>query len=321
LNAAKDAANEATDAANAATDAANAAADSADAATQAAQDAGAKADAALAAVTSAQQSGQYGAALNQAQSVLAEYQNGLTVALLSLSNFMNVIIIFIGTDSISSSQVTASGYNSASAAIQAKINSDQSALAAGQLALAADMSGSSQALTDQIIVKNYSQAIAIRQQTLNLLSGQMARLQSIINNDQNSIGQWTTTVNSLVTKMKSTSAPSASQNTPQASGESSGQASTNASSTPDLSPDISNSDSITVTLINSKKSRIDIESAYPLTKLTVIASKKGMKKKLTYRVTTKYDGTLSFTTSVNLNGYTIILLNGTNELDRTIGGQ
>ena len=312
---------ELTDAANAGVNAANTAADSLDAATQAAQDAGDKADAALAAVTSAQQSGQYGAALNQSQVVLASYQNTLQLTQASLDKFRHQGIFFIGTDTISNSPVTANGSLNASIAIRSKLNSDQLALNTFQSALAADSPGSIQAKIAQVAVSNYTQAISIRDRTLNQISVQDAKLQSMINNDQDAILKWTATVNYLITAMKSASSTTPPKNAPQAIGDSGGQPSTNASSTPDLSPDISNSDSITVTLINSKKSRIDIDSSYPSTKLTVIASKKGMKKKLTYHVTTKNDGTLSFTTPINLKGYTVILLNGTNELDRSIGGQ
>ena len=50
----------------------------------------------------------------------------------------------------------------------------------------------------------------------------------------------------------------------------------------------------------------------------MVASKKGSKKKYTYKIVTDANGDYTFKSSVNLKGFTLILLKGSEELDRDI---
>ena len=50
--------------------------------------------------------------------------------------------------------------------------------------------------------------------------------------------------------------------------------------------------------------------------MTVVATKKGSKKKYTYKITTNADGERKFKSGLNLRGYTVVLLKGSTELDR-----
>lgn len=64
------------------------------------------------------------------------------------------------------------------------------------------------------------------------------------------------------------------------------------------------------------KTRIAVSSAWASTNMRVVASKKGFKKKYTYRFTTNSEGDYIFKSGVNLKGYTVILYKGNEELDR-----
>jgi hypothetical protein len=52
--------------------------------------------------------------------------------------------------------------------------------------------------------------------------------------------------------------------------------------------------------------------------MRVVASKKGVKKKYTYRLTTNSNGERIFRTRLNLRGYTLVLIKGSTELDRIV---
>jgi hypothetical protein len=75
-------------------------------------------------------------------------------------------------------------------------------------------------------------------------------------------------------------------------------------------------DSIDAVVQSNGTTRIQVSTGYNLTALTVVASKKGSKKKYTYRITTNADGERKFKSGLNLRGYTVVLLKGTTELDR-----
>lgn len=70
--------------------------------------------------------------------------------------------------------------------------------------------------------------------------------------------------------------------------------------------------------IVSGRTRIAVSTEWANTRLNVVATKKGSKKKYTYRITTNGDGEVTFKSSVNLKGFTIVLLKGSEELDREI---
>ena len=64
------------------------------------------------------------------------------------------------------------------------------------------------------------------------------------------------------------------------------------------------------------KTRIAVATEWVSTKLLVTATKKGSKKKYSYRFTTDENGDYTFKSSVNLKGFTLILYKGGEELDR-----
>jgi hypothetical protein len=70
--------------------------------------------------------------------------------------------------------------------------------------------------------------------------------------------------------------------------------------------------------IVSGKTRIEISTEWVDTRLTVVATKKGSKKKYSYKVTTNSSGDYTFKSSVNLKGFTLVLYKGSEELDRDI---
>ena len=75
-------------------------------------------------------------------------------------------------------------------------------------------------------------------------------------------------------------------------------------------------DSIEAVVQSNGTTRIQVSTGYNLTALTVVATKKGSKKKYTYRITTNADGERKFKSGLNLRGYTVVLLKGSAELDR-----
>ena len=70
--------------------------------------------------------------------------------------------------------------------------------------------------------------------------------------------------------------------------------------------------------IVSNKTRIDVSTEWVSTRLSVVATKKGSKKKYTYRFTTNSNGDYIFKSGVNLKGFTLKLFKGSEELDREI---
>jgi hypothetical protein len=66
----------------------------------------------------------------------------------------------------------------------------------------------------------------------------------------------------------------------------------------------------------SGKTRIAVVTEWVNTKLSVTATKKGSKKKYTYRFTTNGEGEHVFRAGLNLKGFTLILYKGAQELDR-----
>ena len=75
-------------------------------------------------------------------------------------------------------------------------------------------------------------------------------------------------------------------------------------------------DSIEAVVQSNGTTRIQVSTGYNSTALTVVATKKGSKKKYTYKITTNADGERKFKSGINLRGYTVVLYKGTTELDR-----
>ena len=75
-------------------------------------------------------------------------------------------------------------------------------------------------------------------------------------------------------------------------------------------------DSIDAVVQSNGTTRIQVSTGYNLAALTVVATKKGSKKKYTYKITTNADGERKFKSGINLRGYTVVLLKGSTELDR-----
>lgn len=75
-------------------------------------------------------------------------------------------------------------------------------------------------------------------------------------------------------------------------------------------------DSIDAVVQSNGTTRIQVSTGYNLTAMTVVATKKGSKKKYTYKITTNADGERKFKSGLNLRGYTVVLLKGSTELDR-----
>ncbi len=132
-------------------------------------------------------------AASQAQSLLASYQNALTVAQTSLDAVMNKNSYTIDYDPATrkpSNQVI--GYTAAIAAYQAKLAKDQAGLAAAQAALKGD----------QATIIAYTTGIKYRQQTIDQLNRTLSRINTTITNDQTQITTWTSTVNSAIAQQK-----------------------------------------------------------------------------------------------------------------------
>jgi hypothetical protein len=68
----------------------------------------------------------------------------------------------------------------------------------------------------------------------------------------------------------------------------------------------------------SNKTRIDVSTAWESTRLSIVATKKGSKKKYTYRFSTDASGNYLFKSSINLKGFTLVLYKGTEELVREV---
>jgi hypothetical protein len=77
-------------------------------------------------------------------------------------------------------------------------------------------------------------------------------------------------------------------------------------------------DSIDAAIQSNGTTVITVATGYNLTSMTVVATKKGSKKKYTYKIKTNADGERKFKSGVNLRGFTVVLLKGSTELDRVI---
>jgi hypothetical protein len=75
-------------------------------------------------------------------------------------------------------------------------------------------------------------------------------------------------------------------------------------------------DSIFAVIQSNGTTRIEVSTGYTRTAMTVVATKKGSKKKYTYKITTNADGDRKFKSGLNLRGYTVVLYKGSTELDR-----
>jgi hypothetical protein len=75
-------------------------------------------------------------------------------------------------------------------------------------------------------------------------------------------------------------------------------------------------DSIEATVQSNGTTRIQVSTGYNSTAMTVVATKKGSKRKYTYKITTNSDGERRFKSGLNLRGYTVVLYKGSTELDR-----
>jgi hypothetical protein len=84
----------------------------------------------------------------------------------------------------------------------------------------------------------------------------------------------------------------------------------------EITPEEEIIDSIDAAVQSNGTTRIQVSTGYNLTALTVVATKKGSKKKYTYKITTNADGERKFKSGLNLRGYTVVLLKGSTELDR-----
>jgi hypothetical protein len=87
----------------------------------------------------------------------------------------------------------------------------------------------------------------------------------------------------------------------------------------DSLPEIEAEEEISNTIearVISGKTRIAVITEWVNTKLSVTATKKGSKKKFTYRFTTNSEGEHIFRAGQNLKGFTLVLFKGSIELDR-----
>ena len=88
-------------------------------------------------------------------------------------------------------------------------------------------------------------------------------------------------------------------------------------SLPEVAAEEEAMNSVDAVVINNK-TRVEVSTEWENTKLSLTASKRGSKKKYTYRFTTDDQGNYIFKSSVNLKGFTLILYKGIEELDRVV---
>lgn len=86
----------------------------------------------------------------------------------------------------------------------------------------------------------------------------------------------------------------------------------------EISPEEEIIDSVDAVVLANGSTRIEVSTGYSATAMRVVASKKGVKKKYTYRITTNSNGERIFRASLNLRGYTLVLIKGSTELDRIV---
>jgi hypothetical protein len=77
-------------------------------------------------------------------------------------------------------------------------------------------------------------------------------------------------------------------------------------------------DSVDAVVLANGSTRIEVSTGYSATPMRVVARKKGVKKKYTYRITTNSVGDRIFRASLNLRGFTLVLIKGSTELDRIV---
>ena len=88
-------------------------------------------------------------------------------------------------------------------------------------------------------------------------------------------------------------------------------------SLPEVDAEEEISHSIEARVVNNK-TRIEVSTAWESTRLSIVATKKGSKKKYTYRFSTDSAGNYLFKSSINLKGFTLVLYKGSEELVREI---
>jgi glucoamylase len=86
----------------------------------------------------------------------------------------------------------------------------------------------------------------------------------------------------------------------------------------EITPEEEIIDSIDAAVQSNGTTRIEVSTGYNSTAMRVVASKKGSKKRYTYRITTNSVGERIFRASLNLRGFTLVLIRGSTELDRII---
>jgi hypothetical protein len=90
------------------------------------------------------------------------------------------------------------------------------------------------------------------------------------------------------------------------------------SSLDEIAPEEEIIDSIDAIVQSNGTTRIEVSTGWNSTAMRVVASKKGVKKKYTYKITTNSVGERKFRAGLNLRGYTLVLLKGSTELDRIV---
>jgi hypothetical protein len=95
-------------------------------------------------------------------------------------------------------------------------------------------------------------------------------------------------------------------------------ADTDLSTLDEISPEEEIIDSVDAVVLANGSTRIEVSTGWNSTAMRVVASKKGVKKKYTYRLTTNSNGERIFRASLNLRGYTLVLIKGSTELDRIV---
>ncbi len=141
--------------------------------------------------------------MGRSQSLLASYQNALSVAQNSLNQVMTTKSYTIDYDPKTHLPSTiVIGFNAAVAAYQAKLAADQTGVTTATAALAKDVVGSQQAKTDQATLNAYTTGVKYRQQTIDQLNKTVTRIQQTITSDQTAIATWTSTINSALAQQK-----------------------------------------------------------------------------------------------------------------------
>ncbi len=88
-------------------------------------------------------------------------------------------------------------------------------------------------------------------------------------------------------------------------------------SLPEVDAEEEISNSIDARVVNNK-TRIEVATVWESTRLSLVATKKGSKKKYTYRFSTDATGNYLFRSSINLRGFTLVLYKGTEEIVREV---